>query len=553
MNIRRLTVELFTSHTAATFEFPEAGVVLVTGANGSGKSSIPDAVSMAFWNKTLRGTKPWRRASDAGLVEAEADNLKVTRRRKSGRVTLSWNVEGTAPSVFETPTKAQEALEDAVGSWAVWARCAVFSADDISGFTLATDGERKKLLEAILGLERFDGALKACRKSLEVAERTRRDQEVLVGRLRQALDSQERRLAEALQGLQATPERPAAEGPKATPEKLSEFGRQIQALETELAVIRKALRDTDRAGAEQDAKAAELERRVRALKGDQCPACDQKIPAALRQRLERSVQEARELAEQARAAARAEVSAAESQAEELEDTRRGLVNRRVDLATALKAQQVGAGARDHHQKVADSAKAEVERLGADLKAAEETLAVAQKEAQELTAVETVLGLRGVRAQILSRALGSFETLANSWLTRLTGEDLRVRLRPYTENKTGGVQDSISLEIEGAGEGEGYRGCSRGERRRIDVALLFALAELANAAHGRHPGTLFLDEVFDGLDSSGFDAVAEALVTLAQDRAVVVISHRADLAARLNPVLHWHITKQETAPHADRAA
>lgn len=551
MNVKKLVLEQFTSHNRAVFDFPETGVVLVTGANGAGKSSLADAVAVAFWNKTLRGTKPWRRSSDEGLVECVADNLTVARRRKGGRLGLTWNTHDALPTLFETPTKAQEALEDAVGSFAVWSRCAVFSADDIAGFTLATDGERKRLLEAILGLERFDGALKACRKALDLAERGQQAQESLVARLRQALDAQERRLAEAKEGLQSLPTTPE-EGRKASPEKLAAFGQQIQALETELAVIRRALRETDRAGAEQDARAAELERRVRALKGDLCPTCDQKIPAALRRRLEQAIQEVREQAEQARALARKEVASAEEQAEELEETRRSLVNRRVDMASALKAQQFGAGAREHHEKVAASARLEAQRLGGELQAAEEVLAAAQKEVRELVAVETVLGLRGVRAQILARALGSFESLANSWLGRLTGESIRVSLRPYTENKTGGVQDAISLGVEGAGEGEGYRGCSRGERRRIDVALLFALAELANAAHGQAPGTLFLDEVFDGFDSAGFDAVVEALVTLAQDRAVVVISHREDLAARLNPVLHWHITKQETASHADRA-
>jgi len=116
----------------------------------------------------------------------------------------------------------------------------------------------------------------------------------------------------------------------------------------------------------------------------------------------------------------------------------------------------------------------------------------------------------------------------------------LRLSPYQEKKSGGVTDSISLEIEGAGGGYGYKAASAGERRRIDVALLFALSEISSAAHGTMAGTLFVDECFDGLDSVGVPRVVEAVRELANRRAVVVISHDEDLKDLLDPALHLKI-------------
>jgi DNA repair exonuclease SbcCD ATPase subunit len=142
---------------------------------------------------------------------------------------------------------------------------------------------------------------------------------------------------------------------------------------------------------------------------------------------------------------------------------------------------------------------------------------------ELSACSNILGFKGVRAQVLGHALNGIEQMANYWLTRLVGDGISVKLASYKENAKGNTQESISLTVEGAGGGFGYDGASGGERRRIDVAILFALAEVAANAHGTH-GTLFFDEVFDALDQDGMTAVTEALIDLSKDRAVVVISH-----------------------------
>jgi DNA repair exonuclease SbcCD ATPase subunit len=107
---------------------------------------------------------------------------------------------------------------------------------------------------------------------------------------------------------------------------------------------------------------------------------------------------------------------------------------------------------------------------------------------------------------------------------------------------GGVKDQISIDITGAGGGFGYRALSKGQKRRVDVALLIALAKISHAAHGLTNGTLFFDEVFDPLDDVGIKAVANALLELSKDRCVVVITHSDVLKSIIEPTIHFNVSE-----------
>jgi DNA repair exonuclease SbcCD ATPase subunit len=98
-----------------------------------------------------------------------------------------------------------------------------------------------------------------------------------------------------------------------------------------------------------------------------------------------------------------------------------------------------------------------------------------------------------------------------------------------------------LEVEGAGGGRGYKATSGGERRRIDIAIMLALAEVAQASDNRKVPTMWFDEVFDALDvPDGVDAVVQALEDLSRDRCVVVITHNRELIKTLPADLHLRV-------------
>lgn len=587
MNVRKIKLVNAYGHDKTEVELPESGVVVVTGPNGAGKSGLfLEGVALGLWGKTLRGAPGWGADGVEAMARVDLAGLTVERIRAKGKTTVHWqavedgteegNVYGAISRLggqvprggtveFETATKAQAALERLVGTFDVWRRTAAFSSSDAAHFSLATDAERKRLLESVLGIERFDEALEACRADMKHVTAKEHHLEVTVAEARASVAAHKRHVetmrAELDKFSTTAPEPlpkpelvlPAGKTSGDLKTMADSAGTEARALATKLAKLDEAV-----GAANGDARrAVEMANRVNVA---QCPHCRQDISKDHADKLRRDAADAKERATAEARRVAAERDQLRAEHAELEGERDALLKQ---AGAAQQAEQVHrvaeaqwkareverdrwaaqkAAREDAHQKAAELL-ATVENA---LEKAEESLVKEHRESATLGAVETVVGLRGPRAQLLGRALGGVEAVANAWLGRLGLAGLQVHLKPYAEKKTGGVTDAISLTVTGAGAGHGYKGASAGERRRIDVALLLGLAEVAGASRGVRPGTMFFDEVFDALDSDGVAAVTAALEELAQDRVVVVVSHNPELARSLAAVRRFRVEEGKLA-------
>lgn len=74
----------------------------------------------------------------------------------------------------------------------------------------------------------------------------------------------------------------------------------------------------------------------------------------------------------------------------------------------------------------------------------------------------------------------------------------------------------------------YENFSEGEKMRIDLALLFTWRYIAKLRNSVATNILILDEVFDSsLDSNGTDEFLKIMYALTNDTKIVVISHKTD--------------------------
>jgi DNA repair exonuclease SbcCD ATPase subunit len=594
MHVQAISLDHFTRHERTEVALPERGVVFVAGPNGSGKSSLLECVSYTAFGRTLRGTEPWTGGTPGEvqvyLAHGDGGQLSIARTIvASGRKALLFGspeiVDGTS---YETSTKAQAALLALLDTdFDVWRRTHVFSSADADAFSTATDAERKRLLESILGLDRFDAALERCRVRLSVTRRDVVAAEQAAGIAAARVEDCARRVERARAvPVEPRPEPqtpaviPAPAEPKLPAEPPAPTGavgaRDVEQAQATFNAAQREFAAVGEAAARAGAVAQEAARACASFDAtsDRCPTCGQPPTEQMRATHAR----AREVLAEKRAEHKTALAACESvrglrdvaqqrldearslateydrrvrAREQWRETRDGLAAQHA--ANMRRWQDAVAHARDFAESATQGAfaawaKRDKQRTDeiaastaalADADRADEKTQLCLAEVRDDVAVETeverVLGLKGVRAMVLGQALAGVEACGNKWLARLAGPGLRVKLTETTERASGGVREAIGLEVLGAGGGRGYRGASGGERRRIDLALTFALGEVSAAAHGATQGTVWVDECMDALDADGVEAACEVLEELARDRCVVVISHRDDLARRLRMV------------------
>jgi len=457
-----------------------AGLTLITGPSESGKSTLVDAVSLAVTGREVRGAKLARGRAEV-VVEFDLGGvtplrIEVDVNGDKAAVTGSYSAQKGTTHAPANRTGVEDLLSRFAGGAARWRRACIVSGQDRDpGLLAGTPATRRKAIEAILDFGRLEQA------------RTRfaatRDQHAATVK---RLDGVVARLTGVLEGLRSA--RPTPPDEVRPPPAFD-----IAQLNNAAAEQR---RDTDRVAA---LKAA--------LAGTSCPTCKRPLDS---------------LSESDTTEYTNEIRVLES----------SITSRTLHLGTL----------RVQHQAYESASSAY--RVYTGLKAAYDREVATYEDRMASTTFELSTAQHEAGA---ARALWSDAVLA--W--KLLGPEgcrndvLACHVRGLAANATEvanalGLQGRLVADLGEAGDTLGFAFVQRGSsfdvdalsggaRRRLDIAV--ALAASAMAPEFRS-STLFFDDVFEGLDAESVEAVAEALVTTARTRDVVVVTQHPNLVSRL---------------------
>lgn len=133
---------------------------------------------------------------------------------------------------------------------------------------------------------------------------------------------------------------------------------------------------------------------------------------------------------------------------------------------------------------------------------------------------------GIPALLIEQAIPEVEARANAMLGRLTGGRTRVQLETQAEKRDGGTKETLDIKLSDEhGVARSYETFSGGEAFRVNFALRVALAQLLAERSGVRIRTLVIDEGFGTQDREGIEAMVEAIQSVREDFAkILVITH-----------------------------
>lgn len=137
--------------------------------------------------------------------------------------------------------------------------------------------------------------------------------------------------------------------------------------------------------------------------------------------------------------------------------------------------------------------------------------------------------QGIKSFMLDSVIPFLNERAQYYADILSGGDLRIEFLTQTEKKSGGWKEQFHVKVLNKNGADVYKGNSSGEKRRSDVAVGWALGDLAAARASKPMRFRGLDEPFENLDATGRSAVMRLLNEVVSDyETILCMTHNEEL-------------------------
>lgn len=582
-------VEIKNFHSIDNMEvnLNDQGVVFIGGVNGAGKSTIPEAIYWCLTGKSIRGYTgdeiiKWGESTCVVYVDLQiGDNLyRIERSRNPNRVKLFIDQDGRWSDIGcrlskDTNVKVQKLVGR---SQDVLMHSIFLSSDLRTCFTSLSYPDRVRLIEQITDSEIYSDIAKEIKQDLanKIVEENVTDR--LRSNLKDSIKNSNERLLrvngeinEAKRDRNETMLRLKSDlsdaieqrdlaviSIKENLEQLAENTRLTEQVRLQQEDLRPGLDAASEKDKNWYNKVSYLKQSLQVSKkhvdAGECPTCGQSIGenAPISISYHKEIRDLEEATKRYNKISRIYTDM-RKQMNQLTEQLSNLGKERITLmsfdkeasANAEKWRQAGEAAKASIQFIRSKTdelqgrrKEIILHIDLEKEKLVETnskLAIIKRDKYALDWLFVSFGTKGIRARILSSVTVPF---LNKQLELYSGQfGLPCVLTTQQETKGGDVQDKIDVVLS---ESMTYRGCSRGEKRKIDLAIQCALKDLAIATGGSHVNLLICDEVIDPLDDDGVANFLEVLNQKSDNMTVLLMSHKPQLE-NLFPS-KWTLTK-----------
>jgi DNA repair exonuclease SbcCD ATPase subunit len=535
-------------------------MTLIIGANGSGKSTFLDALSFALFGKPFRSiNKPQIINSINGknlMVEVEftiGTKHYVIKRGLKPNIFEIWN-DGTLLNQDAAVRDYQEVLEKNILKLNHKSFCQiiVLGSSTFVPFMQLPAGQRREIIEDLLDIQIFS-RMNLLLKD-KIAKNKTNTQDVkyeldlikekitlhlnLIKKLRKNNDEQ---IAD-LEGKILSAQLKVDDYMKLIKDKLTEESALLSSIADQDKVLKKKKELSD-CRTDLESKKTKLQKDITFYSNhDNCPTCKQGIEHDFKtetidtkktnlQAIEDALVKLSDM-EEKNSAREIEINATVKDISAIQ-RKVSEYNGHVSsgniyiVDTRKEIESLKAKSSDDHE-----ATAELEVLKKDYKDNEklrEELLV-QKEVLDVAAV--LLKDGGIKSKIIKQYIPVINKLINKYLSIM---ELPISFEldeNFNETIKSRFRDTFS-----------YSSFSEGEKRRIDLAILFTWRAIAKMRNSSNSNLLVMDEIFDSaVDISGTEQLMSIIETICGDTNVFIISHKESMMDKFTNIIRFEKVK-----------
>ena len=552
---------LSTGNQFTEVNFTKSQTSLIIGTNGSGKSTILDALTFALFNK------PFRKITKGQLVNTVNEKECVVEIEFSVGKTEWKIVRGIKPSVFEihkdgkildqnsAANDQQKWLEEQVLklNYKSFTQIVVLGSASFVPFMQLTAPNRREVIEDLLDIKIFSVMGLILRERIRGSNERLREFSIRNNLVEEKIDMQKSFIEE----IEATGKKDISEKKKKLEEingEINAYEGELQEMSDELNVLNKdvemfsgsnkKLRKLGNLRGKLSQKVATITEEHKFFTDNTvCPTCTQSIEEEFRidrindakskaKELEKGYKELEEairLEEERETQFKEFTTEASNLTHEISKTSTrisGLQNQTRDIEQEIQRIREQRESRTTERHALDKLIGELEALQKDQ----------SKENENNLYNDFAYSLMkdgGVKSKIIKRYLPLMNQQVNKYLQLM---DFYINFsldEEFKETVKSPVHDKFV-----------YESFSEGEKMRIDLALLFTWREIARMKNSASTNLLILDEIFDSsLDGFGTEYFTKIIKYIISDANVFVISHKTeDLIDSFDRVIRFEKTK-----------
>jgi len=529
---------LSTGNIFTDIQLDKSDTTLVIGENGAGKSTLLDALTFVLFNK------PYRSVNLPQLVSSVNEKDCVVEVEFSNGNSDYKVVRGQSPKVFEIwcdnkmvdqDAKArdyQRMLEESIlgMNYRSFCQVVILGSANYVPFMRLPAAERRAVVESILDIGIFSTMNATLKERISANKEEMRHAESAVAVARERV-SLLRRMVEDDRKRQRHDDAWKAEQVAAAEKAISDARVAVSDATSRISTLMDSIADQDavkRSSDQYGTLKVQMGKRIATLRkqiafyedNDTCPTCTQRIDDAFKAGMvDRGRGRIGEM-EKAVGEIEGQVSLADERIgqiaavlAEVRTLNALIVSRNNEIAAAdnnirLIGNMGNAAVQDRTDELDGAVRAEEEALDGKRELVEEQ--------HYLSLAATLLKDGGIKSRIIRNYIPVINDTINAYLSKMNFfVDFRLD-EEFTETIKSRHRDEFT-----------YASFSEGEKRKIDLALLFAWRRIASLKNSITTNLLILDEILDGsLDDQATDSFLDIVNSLDKDTNTFVISHKS---------------------------